>query len=224
MLTSEQFLQNRFESLVNFFQLNRGLGRDAAIQAAIPNAVNIFGGRSEGDEGNLRYIPEARVSGDFNGDGAVGDDEFRAVNTNWQDAIFRNATTQQYSLSARGGNEKTRFFATGRYVDDEGQVIASEFEQYGLRLNLDHTASDFAQFEAGVNLSNSNLPRHDRGRRVHQQPLLGRSVPVANRRDLQHARRRNERVQPDAQPDLPVQPDRTGDVRQPKRGCRPDHR
>lgn len=156
VLTSEQFLQNRYESLVNFFQLNRGLSRDAAVQAAIPNAVNIFGGRSEGEAGNLRYIPEARVAGDFNGDGSVGENEFRAVNTNWQDAIFRNATTQQYSLSARGGNESTRFFATGRYVDDEGQVIASSFKQYGLRLNLDHTASDFAQFEAGVNLSNSN--------------------------------------------------------------------
>ena len=157
VLNAQQYLENRLEALTNFFVINRGLSREAALQAAIPNAVAIFGGASEENpDGTLRYIPESRQFADFNGDGTVGADEFRVVDTNWQDEIFRTGVTQQYSLSARGGNDKTRFFTLGRYADDEGQVLASRFRQFGLRLNLDHTASDLLQFESSVNLSNSN--------------------------------------------------------------------
>ena len=157
VLSAEEFLQNRFQGYVNGLQ-EYGFSEQAAIADAIRRTVPT-GGRGEDTNGDGvldRFIPENRVFGDFNGDGTVGADEFRVVDTNWQDQVFRSGMTQQYSLSARGGNDKTRFFALGRFADDQGQVIASEFKQYALRLNLDHTASDLLSFESSVNLSNSN--------------------------------------------------------------------
>jgi TonB-linked SusC/RagA family outer membrane protein len=135
VLNSEQFLQNRYEALLNFFVLNRGLSREDAAEPAASNAIRLYGGEVN-DAGE--YVPSSEVS------------------TDWQDEVFQTGLTQQYSLGARGGNERTRFFLQGRFADDEGQVIASKFRQYGLRLNLDHNATDWLQFETSLNTSNSN--------------------------------------------------------------------
>ena len=165
VLSSDQYLNNRFESLVNFFVLRRGTTREGALGPAASNAVAIFGGRIDNEGG-----PNAVALGDIDEDGAadfyvpeervnVGSAEapdLRTVDTNWQDEVFRTGTTQQYALGARGGNDRTRFYVQGRYADDQGQVIASEFRQYGLRVNLDHNATDWIQFETSLNLSNSN--------------------------------------------------------------------
>lgn len=159
VLSSEQYLQNLYQSYFNgLSEFNPG-APEAAIRNAAINRVTNIGGRGEDTDGDGlldTYVPENRVYADFDGDGTVGDDEYRLVDTNWQDEVFQVGLTQQYSLSARGGNDRTRFFALGRYADDEGQVIASRFKQYALRVNLDHTASDMVQFESSVNLSNSN--------------------------------------------------------------------
>ena len=162
VLNSEEFLQNRYQGYLNGLRefgylapFDTEAERVAdAIRRTVPT-----GGRGEDTDGDGvldRYIPENRVARDFNGDGVVGADEFRVVDTNWQDQVFRTGVTQQYSLSARGGNDRTRFFTTGRFADDEGQIIASQFKQYAFRANLDHTASDALQLETSVNLSNSN--------------------------------------------------------------------
>ncbi len=158
VLNASQYLENRYEARVNRLVLRNGFDRAAAEREAIGFAVNTYGGRSEDTDGDGvadRYIAEVRQPADLNGDGVIGENEFRVVDTNWQDEIFRTGVTQQYSMSARGGNERTRFFVLGRYANDEGQVLASDFRQYGLRLNLDHSASDLLQFESSINLSNS---------------------------------------------------------------------
>ena len=162
VLTSQEFLQNRYEGYLNGLRefgylapFDTEAERVAdAIRRTVPT-----GGRGEDTDGDGvldQFIPENRVARDYNGDGVVGADEFRVVDTNWQDQVFRTGVTQQYSLSARGGNDRTRFFTLGRFANDEGQIIASRFKQYAFRVNLDHTASDALQFESSVNLSNSN--------------------------------------------------------------------
>ena len=162
VLNSEQFLQNRYQGYLNGLREFSYLAAYDTEQERVADAIRRTlpsGGRAEDTNGDGvldLYIPENRVFRDYNGDGVVGADEFQVVDTNWQDSIFRTGLTQQYSLSARGGNDRTRFFTLGRFADDEGQVFASKFRQYALRVNLDHTASDFLQFESSVNLSNSN--------------------------------------------------------------------
>jgi TonB-dependent starch-binding outer membrane protein SusC len=79
------------------------------------------------------------------------------VGTNWQDAVFRSGMTQSYNLSFRGGSDQTTFFVSGRFANDEGQIIASNFRQFGLRLNLDHRVTDNLNLESRISLSNSNV-------------------------------------------------------------------
>lgn len=71
------------------------------------------------------------------------------IETNWMDEVFRKGIDQKYSLSARGGNEKTRFFISGNYRNQEGIVIGSDFKRYSTRLNIDHNAND--RIKIGLN-------------------------------------------------------------------------
>ncbi|MDO1448553.1 TonB-dependent receptor [Rhodocytophaga aerolata] len=69
-----------------------------------------------------------------------------AVNTDWLDAVFRRGIYQQYQLNARGGNERTRFYASGNYRNEEGVQLNNRFERYTGTLNLDHKVSNKLSF------------------------------------------------------------------------------
>ena len=75
-----------------------------------------------------------------------------AVNTNWQaQSLHKNAPSSQINLSATGGNDKTRFFASGFYNMQDAIVVNNKFSRYGGRFNLDHNVSDKLVF--GINLA-----------------------------------------------------------------------
>ncbi len=57
--------------------------------------------------------------------------------TDWQDLLFRRAAMQNYSLSATGGTEKSRFAISGTYFQQDGIILGSDFERFTLRANGD---------------------------------------------------------------------------------------
>lgn len=81
---------------------------------------------------------------------------------NWEDNAFRTGSTQQYDLSASGGTEKTRFFASLGWASQEAVLIKNNFDRLSARITLDHKASDFVSFGMTIN------------------PIRSRSFRVAN--------------------------------------------
>jgi len=75
------------------------------------------------------------------------------VNTDWIDLAFQNGLQQMYELSATGGSEKTQFFISGNFFEQEGIVIESGFERISLRSNLDHKANEKIDFKLNLNIS-----------------------------------------------------------------------
>ena len=59
-----------------------------------------------------------------------------SVNTDWLDLVNRNASTYQFELSASGGTEATRHFASFNYYKQEGAVLGTGFERFTGRLNF----------------------------------------------------------------------------------------
>ncbi|RFM25907.1 SusC/RagA family TonB-linked outer membrane protein [Deminuibacter soli] len=84
---------------------------------------------------------------------AAGKDTWKtgAVNTDWQDHAFQNAPLSQYDLNVSGGNEKTKFFLSGQYLDQKGIILKNSYKRYGARLNLEHKVRSW--LTAGLNLS-----------------------------------------------------------------------
>jgi TonB-linked SusC/RagA family outer membrane protein len=71
--------------------------------------------------------------------------------TKWQDEVFRTAQTKNAQLAVSGGNEKTSFYLSGSYINQEGVVITNSLEKVNFRVNLDHKINDFVK--VGTNIS-----------------------------------------------------------------------
>ena len=59
------------------------------------------------------------------------------TDTDWQDAIFRNALSHQHNFSVSGKSGDNRYFVGANYLDREGTIIGSDFRRFGFRVNLD---------------------------------------------------------------------------------------
>ncbi|GAA4462227.1 TonB-dependent receptor [Nibrella saemangeumensis] len=73
--------------------------------------------------------------------------------TDWQDAVFREAPMQNYSLSGSGGTERIQFLASADYFNQQGIVINTYSKRYSTRLNLDVKATERLKFGTRTALS-----------------------------------------------------------------------
>ncbi|HSC37845.1 MAG TPA: SusC/RagA family TonB-linked outer membrane protein, partial [Chitinophagaceae bacterium] len=64
------------------------------------------------------------------------------VSTDWQDEVFRTAVLFNNSLNISGGTERTRYFVSGGFTDQQGIVRNSDYKRGSLRVNLDSKVSD----------------------------------------------------------------------------------
>jgi len=76
------------------------------------------------------------------------------ANTNWYKTILRNALEQNHNISISGGNDKTAYFFSSSYLNDEGIVIDNKFKRFTLRLNLDFKLSKY--IKTGIQSSFAN--------------------------------------------------------------------
>lgn len=81
------------------------------------------------------------------------------LNTNWLDEVSRTAPIRNYELSFRSGNDKTRYFSSIGYFDQQGVIIENFYRRFNYRLNLDQTVTD--RLNIGVTL-NTAISRNRR--------------------------------------------------------------
>lgn len=71
----------------------------------------------------------------------------------WQDKIFTPALMQNHNLSLSGGAQKTKYYVSLNYFDQDGVVKETGTKRYIARVNLDQEIGKKLKF--GVNLNNS---------------------------------------------------------------------
>ncbi len=70
---------------------------------------------------------------------------------NWEDLALRRGYTQQHDLAASGGTEKTKFYTSLSWANQEAVVIKNDFDRVSARFTLDHKANDFVSFGLSLN-------------------------------------------------------------------------
>ena len=73
--------------------------------------------------------------------------------TDWQDQIYQIAPIQSHNLSMSGGIEKTKFYVSLNYFNQEGVVKETGVKRYIARINLEQEIGEKLKF--GLNLNNS---------------------------------------------------------------------
>jgi TonB-linked SusC/RagA family outer membrane protein len=76
-----------------------------------------------------------------------------AWDEDWREALYRKAVRQEYDLSVQGGNEKSNYYFSGNYLDQEGAFITSGFKRYSSRLRLSSQIRDNIKVGLSANIS-----------------------------------------------------------------------
>jgi TonB-linked SusC/RagA family outer membrane protein len=71
--------------------------------------------------------------------------------TNWQRAIFRNAPEHSHTLSFSGASDKTDYYVSGGYFNQDGTIISSDFHRYSIHAAVNSQVKDW--FRIGTSVS-----------------------------------------------------------------------
>ncbi|KAA9350046.1 TonB-dependent receptor [Larkinella humicola] len=67
----------------------------------------------------------------------VSDTVRRSASTIWQNEVTQVAPIQSYNLSIGGGNDNVKYYVSGVVLTEQGTVKNTDYNQYGVRANLD---------------------------------------------------------------------------------------
>ena len=99
-----------------------------------------------------RYIGKLTPYGVIGSEPAeLADPSILGPGSDWQKALFRQTLLQKHSLSISGGTDKSSFYFSGDYLNQDGIAVGSGFKRGSIRINLDNQATKWLKF--GVNMS-----------------------------------------------------------------------
>ncbi|MEM1321511.1 MAG: TonB-dependent receptor [Bacteroidota bacterium] len=84
------------------------------------------------------------------------DGEPGLTNTDWADAVFRNAAQQNHYLNLSGGNLKTDYTISFGYFNQDNIIIDSDYERYTSNFKLNSEVNDRIRFGISSNIALSN--------------------------------------------------------------------
>jgi len=120
----------------------------------IPKKLSVMNLRQNAEYMNslvqeIRAVPGSGLDsiGEFKNPSVLG------TGTDWQDEIYRRGFTQSHQLAFSGGSEKTQFYFSGGYLNQEGTLIKTGFNRVTLRSNIDHQATKWLKTGITTNLS-----------------------------------------------------------------------
>lgn len=83
-------------------------------------------------------------------------EELRDRNFNWLGEAFHPGTVQNHYLSFSGSSDKSRYFASVDYYQEDGTLINTDFERISARLNLTNQLTDKIDMNIRLNFTNSD--------------------------------------------------------------------
>jgi TonB-dependent starch-binding outer membrane protein SusC len=76
--------------------------------------------------------------------------------TDWQEELFKTAALHKHQLSLSGGSDKTTFYVSGEYFNQDGIAIGSNFKRGSVRANLDNQVRKWLKIGLNVNYNQTN--------------------------------------------------------------------
>ncbi len=83
-------------------------------------------------------------------------------NTNWYDLLFGTGVRTHHNVSATGGNEKVRYFASIGYLNEKGNIKNFDYSRLNLRTNVDAKLAQGLTMNLGVSgrIERRDAPRY----------------------------------------------------------------
>ena len=158
-ITSPAQYYEMYYGALNSYFVNK-LGMTSASAHAQANSVMT----GTGDYGlgyNVYTVPQGEYligsNGKLNPNATLGNvveyngEKYTLTPDNWLDEAYKNAMRQEYNLSVSGGTDKSSFYASVNYLNNEGITINSDYERLTARLKSDYQVKSWLKI--GANMS-----------------------------------------------------------------------
>ena len=91
------------------------------------------------------YFKEADVKAMLNGDPSDGWD-----NVDYIKKVFGTGITQKHNITVQGGNDKNRYFVSGGFLGQKGNIDGYNYNRYNVRANIESRIAKHLVFNAGL--------------------------------------------------------------------------
>jgi TonB-dependent starch-binding outer membrane protein SusC len=108
---------------------------------------------------------------------SVGNQFDPSINTDWQDAMIRTGTMQDYNLSISGGSANSTFLVSGSFFKNDGVLIGHSFDRGALRINT-QTKKGRITFGENLVLTNSINTSPAGGNPFYDMPQMLPVIPI----------------------------------------------
>ena len=152
-----QYYEMYYGALKSYF-----MGQGQSEATAHVNANNSMTG--SGDYGlgyNVYTVPEGQYligsNGKLNPNAVLGNvvsyngQDYLVRSDNWLDEAYKTGLRQEYNVSISAGTDKSSFYASVSYLNNEGIVDKSDYERLTGRLKADYQVKDW--LKVGANMS-----------------------------------------------------------------------
>lgn len=75
---------------------------------------------------------------------------------NWEDLAYRTALRQEYNVNINGAGEKSSYYASVGYLDEEGVIYNSDYDRLTARFRADYQARKWLKFGVNAGYVHSN--------------------------------------------------------------------
>lgn len=94
------------------------------------------------------------------------------TNVNWLDEVFNDAALlQNYELSVSGATDKTNYYVSGGYYNQEGIAVGSAFERFSLRANVEQQAAKWLKLGTNTMMNYQTIERAESGQYTLVTPI-----------------------------------------------------
>lgn len=86
------------------------------------------------------------------------------TDVNWLDAVYSNAAfLQSYELGVSGATDKTNYYVSGSYYDQEGIAVGSDFQRYSMRVNFEQQLAKWLRMGSNTMFNYQGIEQADEG-------------------------------------------------------------
>lgn len=86
------------------------------------------------------------------------------IDINWMDKVFNSsAPLQNYEVSISGADDKTNYYLSGGYYNQQGTAVGSSFERFSMRANVQRKAADWLTLGTNTMLNFQQIQQADEG-------------------------------------------------------------
>ena len=86
------------------------------------------------------------------------------TNVNWMEEVFNSsAPLQNYEVAVSGADDKTNYYLSGGYYNQQGTAVGSAFERFSMRANVQRKAAEWLSLGTSTMLNYQKIQQADEG-------------------------------------------------------------